>query len=143
MMLASEGSRAMFGGLLWGDRAVGFVFYDEAGTSEREPITIVVGIIVNADQQLIFAETAIQEALGAVPTEFRDGFVFHAKEIWGSPKYRASWPMADRLALLRTMLSLPKKLGLPVTMGMIRRNSGMGEPNPSDANRGSSLLNID
>lgn len=120
-MLTETRPLALFGGLLWGDNAVRFIFVDEAGTSEREPETIVVAIMVNADRQLIFAETAVNEALGAVPAEFKHGFVFHAKEVWGSEKYREKWMMPDRLALLRTMMQLPRRLGLVITMARVKR----------------------
>ena len=52
--------RALFGGLLWGDAAMRFIHVDEAGTSEHEPVTVVVGLIVDADKQLMIAEAAIE-----------------------------------------------------------------------------------
>jgi hypothetical protein len=115
--------RALFGDLLWGENAVRFVFLDEAGTSENEPVTVVVGIIVHADKQLMMAEAAVAEAIGAVPKEFRENFVFHATDVWGSDRYRELWTMADRLALMRSMMSLPRRLGLPIAMAMVRRSS--------------------
>jgi hypothetical protein len=33
----STPSRALFGGLLWGNAAMRFIHVDEAGTSEHEP----------------------------------------------------------------------------------------------------------
>jgi Protein of unknown function (DUF3800) len=107
--------------LLWGDEAVRFVYMDEAGTSAVEPVTIVVGLIVNADKQIMFAEDAITEAMGAVPEEFKKGFIFHAKNIWGDQIYRERWSMADRLGLLRTMMGLPRKLEIPIAFAMQRR----------------------
>ncbi len=113
--------RAIFGDLLWGDKALRFVYMDEAGTSELEPVTIVVGLIVDADKQLIFAETAVNEVLGSVPPKFRKDFIFHAADVWGNRIYRDDWSMSDRLAFLRNMMSLPRRLKIPISMGMMRR----------------------
>ena len=118
---------SLSGHVLWGNSAVRFVFVDEAGTSENEPKTVVVGIIVHADEQLMFAERAIHEALEAVPNEFRSGYVFHATDVWGSPKYRdGSWPMTNRLSLLKTMMGLPRRLRTHISMGMVRRDADVG-----------------
>jgi hypothetical protein len=65
-----------------------FVYIDEAGTSEHEPVTIVAALVVNADEQIMFAEAAIAEVLGAVPKEFGENFVFHAKDVWGNKDYK-------------------------------------------------------
>ena len=51
-----------------------FIHVDEAGTSEHEPVTVVVGLIVDADKQLMIAEAAIEELLLSVPKEFRRKF---------------------------------------------------------------------
>jgi hypothetical protein len=117
-----RGPRAVFGDLLWGDRAVRFVFMDEAGTSEDEPVTVVVGIIVNADEQLLHAELAVEEALGAIPEEFKqDGF--HADDIWNNHKYRERWSQTDRMTLVKTMASLPRRLNLAISYAIERRSS--------------------
>lgn len=97
---------------------------DEAGTAAKEPVTIVVGLIVNADETLMLAETAINEVLGAVPDTFRPGFIFHATDIAGNPRYRAEWSMPDRQALLKAMMRLPRRLGIAISLGMVRRNAG-------------------
>jgi hypothetical protein len=125
--------RAMFGDILWGSALVRFVYVDEAGTSENEPVTIVVGLIVNADEQLMFAESVVEEALGSVPSKLRDGFVSHAMEVWSSPKYRDDWAMSDRLRFLKTMMGLPRRLKLPILLGLVRRSS---EVPPEMASKG-------
>jgi hypothetical protein len=128
--------RAMFGGLLWGDAAVRYVFIDEAGTSAEEPVTVVVGLIIDADKQLMLAEAAVSEVLGAVPKQFRtEDFEFHALEIWNSPKYREHWLMSDRLGLLRRMMALPRRLRIPITMCMARRDAEGDFPIPEGMTR--------
>lgn len=100
-----------------------YIYVDEAGTSEEEPVTIVVGLVVHPDYQLMQAEAAIQEALHAVPQQFREGFCFHATEVWGSPKYKDVWAQTDRMNLMHAMMFLPRRLGIPIALGMARRNS--------------------
>lgn len=101
-----------------------YVFVDEAGTSVRERVTVVVGLIVDADRQLLRAEAAVREVLGGVPATFRKGFIFHASEIWGHSRYRELWGLPDRLALLRGMMRLPIKLDIPIAVAIVRRTHG-------------------
>lgn len=103
-----------------------FIYVDEAGTSELEPTTVVVGIIVDADKQLIAAEHSINEILGAVPKQALkpDGsFQFHATEIWNKKEYREYWSQAARLALLHKMMALPRMHGISISMARINRNA--------------------
>lgn len=113
---------------LTGTSAVRYVFIDEAGISDDEPVTIVAAIIAHADQHVMLADRSIAEILGAVPLKFRDGFYFHATDIWGSAKYRDDWLMADRVALMKDMMALPARLGLAIAMGHVRRDN----PPPPD-----------
>src|ERR1700730_8168636 len=76
MMRTNGRSQAIFGGLLWGDRPLRYIFVDEAGTSARERISVVVGIIANADEHVMSAEALALEVLRGVPVKFRDGFKF-------------------------------------------------------------------
>lgn len=94
------------------------VFVDEAGTSEREPITVVVAIIADADQHLSDADGLVAEALGAVPARYRDGFVFHATEVFGDRKYHQDWLPSDRLHLLVAMMLIPRRLGMAISVSV-------------------------
>lgn len=109
-------------------RWVRFIFVDEAGTSDHEPITVIASLIVHADEQLLFADTAIKEALDAVPSLYREGFHFHATEVWNSKEFREGWGLTDRLALLKTMMSLPRRLGIPINVAICPRESSIGVP---------------
>ncbi len=100
-----------------------FVFMDEAGTSAGEPVTIVVGLVVNADVHFMRAEAAVKETLLAVPEPLREKFNFHATEVWASQKYRDIWSMPDRLSILHKMMSLPLRLDIAIAMGMVRRTA--------------------
>lgn len=99
-----------------------FVFMDEAGTSgaPHEKIRVVAALTVEADEQLTLAETAVNEALGAVPVSLRNDFIFHATDIWNDSSIRGKWSLNDRLALLKNMMRLPRKLNIPLSFGMVR-----------------------
>lgn len=101
-----------------------YVYMDEAGTSANEPVTVVLGLIVDADRQLHQTETELDAALATVPAHLRPGFRVHAKEIWGSQKYRDGWSMQERVTFLLRVASIPRRLGLGLAFAMVRRNTG-------------------
>ena len=118
-MVRSNGhAKAIFGGPLWGDRPVRYVFMDEAGTSAVEPVTVVVGLIAHADDHVMTAEALVQEILGAVPPKHKEDFVFHATQVYGDPKYQADWSLTDRLRLLQQMMSVPRRVGIAISVGV-------------------------
>jgi hypothetical protein len=103
---------------------VRYIFMDEAGISAREPVTVVVGLIAHADEHVLSAEAAAIEALGAVPEAFRDGFVFHSTEVYGDKKYQdGRWALTDRLNLLYTMMSIPRRIGMAICLGAMWRGA--------------------
>ncbi|MBU8876118.1 DUF3800 domain-containing protein [Reyranella sp. MMS21-HV4-11] len=106
-----------------------FIYVDEAGTSDLEPISLVAGIIVEADTQLAIVENLVKEVVGAVPAIFRRDFIFHALDVWHDGKYRSDWSLADRMHIMTSMMGIPRKLGLPIAVGMQRRDS----PAPSES----------
>lgn len=116
-------SQALFGGLLWGDRPVRFVFMDEAGTSQHEPVTVVVAITANADENLMSAEALILETLGAVPPQFQRDFCFHATEVFAGAKYKDQWSLTERLNLLYSMMAIPRRLGMAITVSCVWRGA--------------------
>lgn len=117
------GPRALFGAPLRGHAPVHYIYVDEAGTSQHEKASVVVGVMVHADTQWMLAKEAVAEVLSAVPAQFRNGFVFHAKTIWGHRKYREGWSREGRAALLHAMMLLPRRLGLPLALGVHRRGT--------------------
>ena len=100
-----------------------YIYIDEAGTSANEPVSVVAGIIVHADLQWRLLEQKLTDALSLVPDRYKTNFVFHAKEIWGSQKYRGGWPMKDRLDLLHAVMSIPRQTYVPITMAIVRRSA--------------------
>jgi hypothetical protein len=112
-------SRALIGGLLWGDKIVRFIFVDEAGTSADEPITVVVGVIANADGHVMSAEHLALEALGAIPASIRDTFPFSAKQIMSDARFQQmGWSLTDRLDLLQAMMSIPRRIGMSLCIAL-------------------------
>jgi hypothetical protein len=98
---------------------VRFVFLDEGGISSHEPVAVVAGVVVQADEQLIPLERALERLKRKhIPEEHWDDFVFHAKEIWsGTGKIfgdRDAWTLDRRLFILRDLIRVIKKLDLPV-----------------------------
>lgn len=123
-MLRLEPRRALFGAPLVGDALLKYAYMDEAGISEHEPVSVVLAVIVDADAQWRLAETEIIEAVKTIPREvLESGFLFSAKVAIGG-KYRRYWPDEDRIAFLRRMMSLPRKLKLPLCVGFQRRGQG-------------------
>jgi Protein of unknown function (DUF3800) len=105
-----------------------YVFIDEAGTSERESISVVVGIIIHADKQSILAEAAVNEVLGLIPPHQRDKCpVFHATKIWGDKSLRDRWTREERKNLLCSMMSIPRNLNLVLAMGACNRTVHLPE----------------
>jgi hypothetical protein len=113
---------ALFGGPLDGSAAVRFIYTDEAGTSANEPATVVVGLVVHADKQLLPAIEAVEQVLTLIPEKYREGFVFHATAIWNSPRYRPDWSMEDRKAFLMAMMAVPRACGIAISYGIFYRD---------------------
>jgi hypothetical protein len=118
---------------------VRYVFIDEAGTSKKEPISVVVGIIIHADNQCGPAEKAVANALELIPHGLREACpVFHAKKIWGDEKLRENWPLNERKNLLCAMMSIPRQLNLALAIGACLRTTEL--PNDVIQGRGISLV---
>lgn len=98
-----------------------FVFADEAGTSgaREEKARVVAAVIMHADRELPIAERLLNEALGVVPREWRDGFIFHAEDIMNNPKYRDRWRLTDRVDLLKSVMSIPRRMNMPLVFSMV------------------------
>lgn len=100
-----------------------YIFVDEAGTSVHEPVTVVVGIIADADTHIKAAEGLVSEILSGVPTQHGHNFTFHATSVFGNKKYQADWLLVDRLELLKQMMSVPRRIGMALTLSATWRNA--------------------
>lgn len=102
------------------------IYADEGGISGNDPILVVAGVVVHADTQLIPIEEFFWEIIGKrIYKEDRNNFIFHAEELFhGSGKVfgnRDKYPLKRRCALLKSVLSIPRLLHLPVVFGFIRK----------------------
>lgn len=100
-----------------------YIYVDEAGTSAKEPVVVVVGIITKPDAVLLTVREEMQTLLELVPSQYRRGFHFHAKSIWGDPRYRDGWSKEERLNFIGLFAQLPVKLGLAIAVGKVRRDA--------------------
>jgi hypothetical protein len=98
-----------------------YVYVDEAGKSENEPVTVVVGIIVDADTQYGPAELELRSLIQSAPAHYRQGLIVHAASIWGDPKYRDGWSLEERLDFLKRAASIPRKVGAAMAIAYMRR----------------------
>src|SRR5207249_3324055 len=107
-------------------RPVKLIYVDEAGRAENEPATIAAGVIVDPDAQFVPVEEELARIRRTVPERHRANFISHATAVWGNKKFREGWSFEDRLQFLIDMVSIPSKLGLPVSLAMVLRTN----PNP-------------
>jgi len=104
---------------------VKIAFLDDAGRSRRDPIVLVGGVLVDGEDR----RDAVARRLDAIAAEFipeadRDGFVFHAKDIFhggGYFKDPLAWPRERRWPILWALIALPGELGVPVVFGHLDR----------------------
>jgi len=103
-------------------------YLDESGISRREPILVVVGVIVHGDDQVVPVEDHLEQLVEKhIPADKRDGFYFHATEIYGGGKKdcifhdKTVWPDERRWAILDDLVAVPAKFGLPICAGIIER----------------------
>jgi hypothetical protein len=102
---------------------VRLIYIDEAGTSEPEPFTIVIGIIVDPLTQHKPAEEELAALVyDYIPHDRRTGFICHATDIWNSKIIRKGWESEERLALMLGLMSLPIRLKIPIAIGVQRRS---------------------
>src|SRR5438552_3442539 len=98
----------------------------KAGVSNvsQEPFLVVAGIIVDADKQFKIVEAYLDELVeNYIPKELRDGFAFHAMELFhGTKRFsRDLWPFQKRLEILDELAAIPKKFDLPICFGITDR----------------------
>jgi hypothetical protein len=98
-----------------------------------EPYLVVAGVIIHGDRQLRLVRKRLDELVdNHIPAEFRDGFVFHATEVFNGggpgtvfdrkrPGYEKSWPWERRFAIAHDICQIIQVFELPLALGMIER----------------------
>lgn len=106
-----------------------FIYVDEAGTSAKEPVTVVVGILIHADRHWKAAADLLSGLCDEfVPPDIREGFVFHAKQVWGGREYREIWPKQSRIDFIASVASIPRALHTAIAIGRVRRDADLVIP---------------
>jgi hypothetical protein len=98
------------------------IYLDEAGISKPEPVSVVAAIAVD-DPLAHQATEALRRLVKKVPEQFRSGALhFHATDIWNGHNYNGVWPLADRIDLLYSLMSMPRLRSIPLCAGFVRRD---------------------
>lgn len=104
-----------------------FVYVDESGISSKERVTVVAGVIVNADEQLKLVEQHVENIIAEyVPEEYRKGFSFHATDLFhggGRIFDRRHYPLERSHEILRKLLRVTGELRLPIVYGYSEKTS--------------------
>lgn len=110
---------------LEGKKLVQMVYMDEGGISQHEPVVVVSGVMIDGDRDLVNVEQHLQRLVEIhIPKKDREGFAFHAKNIFSGTGYfkdRDRWPLEKRLAILDDLVAIPSKFDLHVAFGSLRK----------------------
>jgi Protein of unknown function (DUF3800) len=97
------------------------IYLDETGHSFKEPVAVVAGIILDPDKQSRLIADEIEALKSRVPTEFRDGFFFHATDLYYGGPLRKVWSNESRWSLLEALVAIPRKLKVPLVIGVAHK----------------------
>jgi Protein of unknown function (DUF3800) len=134
---------------LEGNKLVRVTYIDESGLSRREPVLVQAGVIVHGDDQLVPVEEHLEYLVQKhIPADKRDGFFFHATDIYGGGKQdclfhdKHEWPDERRWAILDDLAAIPDKFDLPVCIGIIQK-ADFPLPESTDRTKPEVLRQID
>jgi hypothetical protein len=115
--------QALLGAPLSGSRWVKQIHMDEAGTSARESYAVVSAVIIDPDKQFALAEERVAENIERyIPSHLRDGFIFHAKDVFGKHKKSEGWSWDYCNQITDAWLKIPHDLNIPVGMSWIKKS---------------------
>ena len=104
-----------------GTKLMRVIYLDETGHSFKEPVAAVAGVILDPDKQWRLMADEIERLRDSVPPEFREGFFFHAADLYYGGKYRERWLDEDRWSLLEKLVALPRKMKVPLVIGSAQK----------------------
>jgi hypothetical protein len=118
--------KSLSGHPLAGDCIVKMVFLDAAGLSNpaQEPVIVIAGIIIDADKEWKSLATYLSDmADDLAPPEHREGFAFHATELFSGGKRfpREKYPREWRWHVLDALADIPRLFGLPIVWARVPR----------------------
>ncbi len=131
---------ALGGAKLEGTRLVRVTYTDESGTNPRDPCMVVGGVVIDGDAQLGPVEDHLEGLVKKhIPEEDREGFYFHASDIWNCNGYFKGkdelWPREKRNQILIDLVDTIPTFKLPVVLGFLRRTKFMAEPGAAELSR--------
>jgi hypothetical protein len=103
---------------------VRIAYMDEAGISAQEPALVVASVVVHGDSQYNAAKQDLHKIVEKyIPEENRDGFVFHATELFSGRKYFAKedWSREKRWEILKEILQIAPRHKIPVCLCFLSR----------------------
>lgn len=113
------------GSPLSGERLVRLLYLDEAGIGDPniEPVTVVAGVIVEADKPVrLLIDHLAAMVTKYVPEHHQDGFLFHAKElVHGGKVFSREKDRELRHQILEELCSIPSQFRLPIVFGAFDR----------------------
>jgi hypothetical protein len=116
---------------LAGDRILKTVYVDEAGTSQNDPVLVVVGAIIDADRQAV----QIEEYLASIKAKYilaedRSKVIFHAKDLYNGGKCfdRQKYSCETRMQIFREILAIFPAFGIPLSVSYIIDPEGKNHP---------------
>jgi len=110
--------------------------FDEAGTDYGEHTAVVAAVIIDADKQFRIVEQDINDAIGAhIPEDLQDGFIFHAKDVFGKWKKRYGWDIPKCNSIIDAWIDIIRRNNLPVSLSWFPKSfhlvKSLGlQPNP-------------
>lgn len=100
------------------------IYVDEAGNSTKEPVIVILGVIIEADSQWRSVADEINDVFDRwVPPQFREGFIFHGKEVFSGGKYREYWSFPERLNFFKDFLSIVKRQRLVLCISAAKKEN--------------------
>jgi hypothetical protein len=118
-------AKSLNGHTLAGENIVRLIYLDESDSHDRaDPFYCVAGVVVHADHQWKkLAGELAQVATDWLPPEVAYRFVFHATDMFHGSKYwdRDVWPEEVRHAIMRDLVSIVVRNGLPVVMSISKK----------------------
>jgi hypothetical protein len=129
-MLTETVARGLDGSPLSGGSPVYYIYLDEAGISAPEPVSVVTGVLIHADRHWRVAAEFLKSINDEfVPPVLREGFVFHAKTVWGGYReYRNIWPKEKRADYIGAVASIPRFIPTALSMCIVRRDAYEDSP---------------
>ena len=121
---ADSPPRSISGVKLQGEKLSRHIYIDESGISQDRKILVVGGVIINPDREYDVLEQYL-EALAKLyvpPEKYFPGFPLHAKDLFhGTGVWdKGTYPRERSIELLKKLVEIPAKVGLPVVWGYIK-----------------------